>query len=202
MVATARSSSRSKTKTDVERGVICVSSGTRSRPRRNRKVSCVIFDCSEEADTPPRLTVRQPTKKRNQSEVCGTITHRSKKQSLVVQQPLPALNTRPSPKQLFNAMMRLSDRQKEAINKMGFGGLLGFSVNGIPEKIAFHVVDNFDADSMMTLNLGNSRLLDGGLISKLLGIRDAGLCFNDVEEANTLHPSLKAWRARFRQPVT
>ncbi|MFS7904965.1 hypothetical protein Hanom_Chr01g00042241 [Helianthus anomalus] len=173
---------------------------TRSRPQRSRKVSCVIFDSREEADTPPRVTIRQSTKKRNQSEVCGTSTYRSKKQSLAVQQPLLALNTRSSPKQLFNAMMRLSDRQKEAINKMGFGGLLGFSVNGIPDKIAFHVVDNFDADSI-SLNLGNRiLLLDGGLISKLLRIRDKGLCFTDIKEAKTLHPSLKAWRARI--PLT
>ncbi|MFS7955823.1 hypothetical protein Hanom_Chr07g00647221 [Helianthus anomalus] len=34
-------------------------------------------------------------------------------------------------------------------------------------------------------------------MSKLLGIHDTGLCFNDVEEAKTLHPSLKAWRACF-----
>ncbi|KAF5818469.1 hypothetical protein HanXRQr2_Chr02g0065671 [Helianthus annuus] len=50
----------------------------------------------------------------------------------------------------------------------------------------------------MTLNLGNIGLLvDGGVISKLLGIRDSGSNFADVEEARTLHPSLKEWRARF-----
>ncbi|MFS7892067.1 hypothetical protein Hanom_Chr00s000494g01646061 [Helianthus anomalus] len=79
---------------------------------------------------------------------------------------------------------------------MCFGGLIGFSVNRIPEKLAYHVVYNFDADSM-TLNLcNNSLLLDGRLISKLLGIRNACLSFADVEESKTLHPSLKAWRAR------
>ncbi|MFS7980569.1 hypothetical protein Hanom_Chr10g00940951 [Helianthus anomalus] len=80
-------------------------------------------------------------------------------------------------------MMGLSDRQKGVINKMGFGGLIGFCVNGVPEKLAYHVVDNFDAHSM-TLNLGKSVLLvDGG--------------FADIEEARTLHPSLKEWRACF-----
>ncbi|KAM0036404.1 hypothetical protein Hdeb2414_s0014g00425961 [Helianthus debilis subsp. tardiflorus] len=50
----------------------------------------------------------------------------------------------------------------------------------------------------MTLNLGKSGLLvDGGAISKLLGIRDSGSSFADVEEARTLHPSLKELRARF-----
>ncbi|KAJ0618757.1 hypothetical protein HanHA89_Chr02g0057221 [Helianthus annuus] len=94
-------------------------------------------------------------------------------------------------------MMGLSERQKEAIIQMGFGGLIGFCVNGVPEKLAYHVVDNFDAHSM-TLNLGNSGLLvDGGVISKLLGIRDSGSNFADVEEARMLHPSLEEWRARF-----
>ncbi|XP_035843498.1 uncharacterized protein LOC110930136 [Helianthus annuus] len=94
-------------------------------------------------------------------------------------------------------MMVLSDRQKESIKAMGFGGLLGLSVNGIPEKLAFHVVDSFDAKSM-TLNIGNASLVvDAGLISKLLGIRNTGLRFADVEVAKTLPPSLKAWRARF-----
>ncbi|MFS7954085.1 hypothetical protein Hanom_Chr07g00626171 [Helianthus anomalus] len=95
------------------------------------------------------------------------------------------------------AMMVLSDRQKDAIKAISFGGLLGLSVKGIPEKLAFHVVDIFDAKSM-TLNIGNASLVvDGGLISKLLGIRNTGLSFADVEVAKTLHPSLKAWRARF-----
>ncbi|KAJ0603546.1 hypothetical protein HanHA300_Chr02g0039501 [Helianthus annuus] len=50
----------------------------------------------------------------------------------------------------------------------------------------------------MTLNLGNSGLLvDGGVISKLLGIHDSGSNFADVKELRTLHPSLKEWRARF-----
>ncbi|KAJ0680993.1 hypothetical protein HanPI659440_Chr16g0630741 [Helianthus annuus] len=40
-------------------------------------------------------------------------------------------------------------------------------------------------------------VVDGGLISKLLGIRDEGLCFSDVEPTKTLHPSLKALRARY-----
>ncbi|MFS7952885.1 hypothetical protein Hanom_Chr07g00612151 [Helianthus anomalus] len=74
----------------------------------------------------------------------------------------------------------------------GFGGLIGFCVNRVPEKQAYHVVDNFAAHSM-TLNLVKSSLLvDGRVITKLLGIRDASLSFADVEEARTIHPSLKA----------
>ncbi|KAJ0640236.1 hypothetical protein HanLR1_Chr16g0613071 [Helianthus annuus] len=141
---------------------------------------------------------RQPSRKRNQSvSPRSDARHRTKSQNLVVQQPLPLLNTRLSPKQLFNAMVRFSARQKEAVKNMGLGGMLGFNVNGIPEKLAFHIVDQFDADSM-TLNLGSSKLVvDGGLISKLLGIRDEVWCFSDVEPTKTLHPSLKVWRAKY-----
>ncbi|MFS7989604.1 hypothetical protein Hanom_Chr11g01048881 [Helianthus anomalus] len=171
--------------------------GTRSWPQRSSKVACVLFDSSDEDDTPPRAIVKRQTTKRKQSDYCGSPTKRSKKPKHTAQQSIPALNTRSSPKQLFNAMMGLPDRDKEAIKTMGFGGLIGLSVNGIPEKLAFHVVDNFDANSM-TFNVDNASLVvDGGLISKLLWIRNTGLSFTDVEEAKTLHPSLKVWRARF-----
>ncbi|MFS7962208.1 hypothetical protein Hanom_Chr08g00723971 [Helianthus anomalus] len=59
---------------------------------------------------------------------------------------------------------------------MGLWDMLGFRVNGIPE---------------------NKLVVDGGLISKLLGIRDEGFCFSDVEATKTLHPSLKVCRARY-----
>ncbi|MFS7907281.1 hypothetical protein Hanom_Chr01g00069381 [Helianthus anomalus] len=132
--------------------------------------------------------IKGNTRKRKQLGLGGSPTKRHKKQKLAVQKSLPTLNTRSSPKQLFLAMMGLSERQKEAIIQMGFGGLIGFCVNGVPEKLAYHVVDNFDAHSM-TLNLGNSDLLvDGGVITKLLGIRDSGSNFADVEEARMLHP--------------
>ncbi|MFS7943568.1 hypothetical protein Hanom_Chr06g00501751 [Helianthus anomalus] len=107
--------------------------GTRSRPQRSSKVACVLFDSSDEADTPPRARVKQQTKKRKQSIYCGSPTKRSKKPRPTAQQSILALNTRSSLKQLFNAMMGLTDRQKDAIKKMGFGGLIGLSVNDIPE---------------------------------------------------------------------
>ncbi|KAJ0618756.1 hypothetical protein HanHA89_Chr02g0057211 [Helianthus annuus] len=200
MVAATRSSSRTKAKTKEERVVINISSGSRSRPQRSGKVSCLILDSSDEADTPPpppRKSIKGNTRKRKHPGLGGSPTKRHKKQKPAVQKSLSALNTCSSPKQLFLAMMGLSERQKEAIIQMGFGGLIGFCVNGVPEKLAYHVMDNFDAHSM-TLNLGNNGLLvDDGVISELLGIRDSGSNFADVEEARTLHPSLKKWRARF-----
>ncbi|XP_035832218.1 uncharacterized protein LOC110871593 isoform X3 [Helianthus annuus] len=196
MVAHTRSLSRGKGKTNLEPDVICVSSGTRSRRQRNSHVACVLFDSTEEDVTPPRANIKRQITKRKQTDYCGSPTKKRKKHRQPAQQ-IPALNTRSSPKQLFSAMMVLSDRQKESIKAMGFGGLLGLSVNGIPEKLAFHVVDSFDAKSL-TLNIGNASLVvDAGLISKLLGIRNTGLRFADVEVAKTLPPSLKAWRARF-----
>ncbi|MFS8004496.1 hypothetical protein Hanom_Chr13g01226531 [Helianthus anomalus] len=94
--------------------------GTRSRRQRNSHVACVLFDSSDEDDTPPRAIVKRQTTKRKQSDYCGSPTKRRKKHRQPAQQHIPTLNTRSSPKQLFSAMMVLSDRQKEAIKATGF----------------------------------------------------------------------------------
>ncbi|KAF5761511.1 hypothetical protein HanXRQr2_Chr16g0765931 [Helianthus annuus] len=64
----------------------------------------------------------QPSNKRKQS-VCPSsgAGQWTKKQKVVVQQPLPTLNKRSCPKHLYNAMMTLSTRQKEVVENIGLG---------------------------------------------------------------------------------
>ncbi|MFS7947168.1 hypothetical protein Hanom_Chr06g00544921 [Helianthus anomalus] len=94
----------------------------------------------------------------------------------------------------------MSQRQEEAVKQLGLGGLMGFVIDGIPE-MAFHVVDQFDADNL-TLNLGNTQLVvTATLISKFLGIYEGGLNFGAIVSSKKLHPSLKGWRALLEETI-
>ncbi|KAD6796121.1 hypothetical protein E3N88_07017 [Mikania micrantha] len=53
-----------------------------------------------------------------------------------------------SPTQLAKVVKTLSTKQKDLIEKLGFGKLLSFQVDGIPQKLGHFVVDKFDAVKM------------------------------------------------------
>ena len=65
--------------------------------------------------------------------------------------------TRTSPKMLFNALQTLRPVQKACLEQMGFEGLLDMKLDGIPSKIGFYVVDQFNPDSM-EIKLRNSSI--------------------------------------------
>lgn len=67
------------------------------------------------------------------------------------------IRTRTSPKSLFNAIQGLKENQRNALVEMGFEGMLGFRVDGIPSKLGFYVVDNFDHREMR-LHLKNGSI--------------------------------------------
>ncbi|GJV73920.1 C2 calcium-dependent membrane-targeting protein [Tanacetum coccineum] len=66
--------------------------------------------------------------------------------------------TRNSPRAFFNAISKLSPIQKSCLEQLGFGKLLHFKVEGIPSKLGFYVVNNFD-ETTMEIKL-NSRVAD------------------------------------------
>ncbi|KAJ0630070.1 hypothetical protein HanHA300_Chr00c0516g0776141 [Helianthus annuus] len=177
MVATTRGSSHGKQKIDDTPGVIYLSSKNEVRQTKKRRKETdarVLFDALDDTESPNRvMATRTSTNKHieilNISDGC---TRHEKKLEVVKRKEIPSLKTRSSPKKLYNAISYMSQRQEEAVKEMGFGGLLGFVVDEIFEKLAFHVVDQFDADRL-TLNLGKAQLpMTSTLISKLLGIRE------------------------------
>ncbi|KAD4982386.1 hypothetical protein E3N88_19057 [Mikania micrantha] len=56
-----------------------------------------------------------------------------------------------TPKQFCKGLQTLKTKQKEAVQEMGFGKLLSFKVNGIPQKLGHYIVDRLDVTSMEIL---------------------------------------------------
>ncbi|KAL8252546.1 hypothetical protein R6Q59_036239 [Mikania micrantha] len=56
-----------------------------------------------------------------------------------------------SPKQFVRGVGSLKHKQRKTVEDMGFGKLLHFKVNGIPQKIGHYIVDNLDVSTMQIL---------------------------------------------------
>ncbi|KVI03137.1 hypothetical protein Ccrd_018569 [Cynara cardunculus var. scolymus] len=61
---------------------------------------------------------------------------------------LENLRTRTSPRTLYQTIVGLNDAQKIAVKQMGLGALLEMTINGVPTKLGFFVVDNLDVKKM------------------------------------------------------
>ncbi|MFS7921839.1 hypothetical protein Hanom_Chr03g00241641 [Helianthus anomalus] len=186
MVATTRRSSRGKQRIDETSKVIYFSS--ENEGRRKRRIYKEMDDDessnSEDDNYIPKrvLDMQSSIKKRKETVTISDGSAGYTRRRKVVQTiEILSLKTHSSPKQLYNAILCMSRRQEEAVREMGLGGLLGFVMDDIPEKLGYHVVEQFDDDNL-TLNTGKTKLVvTVSLISKLLGIREGGLSFGDLE---------------------
>ena len=99
---------------------------------------------------------------------------------------------------LFNALQTLRPVQKACLEQMGFEGLLDMKLDGIPSKIGFYVVDNFNPETM-EIKLKNSRILiTKQLIGELLGIRNEGRDIMDDEIVND-GGVIASWSEQFQE---
>lgn len=62
------------------------------------------------------------------------------------------IRTRTSPKTLHETVKLLKEEQRTAVEAMGLGSLLNMTVDGVPSKLGYFVVDNLDTERMQ-LNL-------------------------------------------------
>ncbi|KAI3758815.1 hypothetical protein L6452_06387 [Arctium lappa] len=59
------------------------------------------------------------------------------------------IRTRTSPRTLHETISALDDDQRKAVTDMGLGSLLTMTIQGVPSKLGFFVVDRFDPSSMV-----------------------------------------------------
>ena len=92
------------------------------------------------------------------------------------------LRTRSSPKPLCLAIATLKPNQQACVAKMGFGNLLEFKVDGIPSRLGFYVIDNFDPVKMEIKLKDGALPVNSKVISEMLGLKDEGvdIMTNDV----------------------
>ncbi|MFS7945885.1 hypothetical protein Hanom_Chr06g00529371 [Helianthus anomalus] len=161
--------------------------GRHTRKRRNETDGRGLFESLDNSHSPKQVTATRSSTKKDREILSiydGSIGN-EKKRKVVKRKEIPSLKKRSSLKQIYNAISYMSRRHEEAVKEMRFGGLLGYVVDGIPEKLAFHVVEQFDAENI-SMNLGNAQLVViSTLISQLLGIREGGLNFGAVMPSKT-----------------
>nr|GEY71272.1 hypothetical protein [Tanacetum cinerariifolium] len=103
---------------------------------------------------------------------------------------------RTSPLSLFKAISQLSPSHKSCLEQLGFRKLLKFKVNGIPSKIGFYVVDNFDEERMeMTLENASIEITMES-IADMIGINNKGVDILDIDIAKD-DEMIKNWEDQF-----
>ena len=84
------------------------------------------------------------------------------------------LRTRSSPHPLYLAIATLKANQQACVASLGFGNLLEFKVDGIPSKIGFYVIKNFDGEKMEIKLANGSLAVNLEVISDMLGLKNEG----------------------------
>lgn len=99
---------------------------------------------------------------------------------------------------LFNALQTLRPVQKACLEQMGFEGLLDMKLDGIPSKIGFYVVDQFNPVKMEIKLRNSSIVITKQLIGEILGIRNEGRDIMDevIEKDEGL---ISNWMQQFQE---
>ncbi|KAD2805619.1 hypothetical protein E3N88_38996 [Mikania micrantha] len=77
---------------------------------------------------------------------------------------------------------------------MGFGKLLHFKVNGIPQKIGHYTTDNLDVSSMKILGQQGPFEVNQEVVFRLLGILNGGIDLKTVNPTRNLFTKFQEWR--------
>ncbi|KAJ9543619.1 hypothetical protein OSB04_023326 [Centaurea solstitialis] len=100
---------------------------------------------------------------------------------------LNGIRTKTSPKTLCLLITKLTLPQAEAVEEMGLGSLLDMTVDGIPEKLGYFVVEHLNTETM-ELQFG---------VSEILGLPNVGIDLSvettDVENKIVF----KSWRKKY-----
>ena len=107
--------------------------------------------------------------KPDQADLASTSSKGKKKKDIST-----TLRTRSSPHPLYLAIATLKANQQACLASLGFGNLLDFKVDGIPSKLGFYVIKNFDGEKMETKLDRGSLAVNADVISDMLGLRNEG----------------------------
>ncbi|GKC08164.1 hypothetical protein Tco_0999774, partial [Tanacetum coccineum] len=101
-----------------------------------------------------------------------------------------------SPRALCNAILQLKPNQKACLEEIGFAGMVGFKVDGIPSKLGLYVVNNFDEENMEIKLSKGSILITKKLIGDMLGLKNEGF---DVLEGkpNRDEEMVRSWMLQY-----
>ncbi|KAJ9545058.1 hypothetical protein OSB04_024765 [Centaurea solstitialis] len=106
------------------------------------------------------------------------------------------LKTRTSPKTLFDTIKGLKDGQRVAIREMGLESLLDMTVDGIPLKMGFYVVDRLDTCNMVIKMEEENIPITVQSIHKILGLPTGGLDLASVDPTRISDELSASWKSQ------
>ncbi|KAH6767771.1 hypothetical protein C2S52_018754 [Perilla frutescens var. hirtella] len=87
----------------------------------------------------------------------------------------PMIVSRASPAALVNALKILNEKQMKEVKDMGFGQLVHLGIEKVPTRLAFWVVDNFDARrSEINIQDGRHLHIEAADVHRVLGFPNGG----------------------------
>ncbi|GJY65100.1 hypothetical protein Tco_0466560 [Tanacetum coccineum] len=105
---------------------------------------------------------------------------------------------RTSPHSFYNVVVTLKPIQKACLARISFADRLDFKVDGIPSKIGFYVVDNFNQDMMEIKLKERSIVITKQSICEMLGLRNERVDIMAVENAKD-DEMVKEWVDQFKK---
>lgn len=64
---------------------------------------------------------------------------------------------------------------------MGFGSMIGFNIDGLPNKLVYYVVDNFDPEDMVIKTNKGHIKCDRPAVIDVFGVPNGGTDIDDLE---------------------
>lgn len=107
------------------------------------------------------------------------------------------IRTRTSPKILFDTIKILTEHQRAAVREIGLASLLDITVDGIPCKLGFYVVDNLDTKHMKLKVMNGDIPITVASIHRILGVPTGGLDLNAIAPSIGDNDLSKSWKKQF-----
>ncbi|KAI3692442.1 hypothetical protein L6452_32258 [Arctium lappa] len=146
----------------------------------------------------PRTQVKGMKKVNNDEKLMKMVKVKKANVTKKKEKRIPVgLRTRTSPKTLWETVKMLDENQRAAVRDIGLESLLDLTLDGIPSKLGYYVVDKLDTRHM------NLKLRNGAIpitvhsIHELLGLPIGGLDLNSINRAIGDDDITVSWRKQF-----
>ena len=112
-----------------------------------------------------------------------------------------SINSRTSPKALFDTVVKLSGQKKDAITALGLSSLLSMTMDGISQKLAYYLVDALDTEKMHIKTHTGTIPVTIKSIHDLLGLPTGGENIIHGEDDPFGRDLVIKWRKQFKKPI-
>ncbi|KAJ9556428.1 hypothetical protein OSB04_011042 [Centaurea solstitialis] len=109
------------------------------------------------------------------------------------------IRTRTSPRTLYETVIGLNENQKDALYELGLGSIANMTTDGVPDKLAYYVVDVLDPSNMyLKVNTGVI-LVTIQSIHELLGLPTGGVDLIEATDSPFGLNLVKDWKQQFQK---